>query len=215
MPRIRERMCLFIVFVHSEKCVSRKTFLDYAYFDFCLDISGKPLIHPRDCVIVIRVLDLHDTLTPCQMHSTKKKKKRKKRKKNEEKSDPGPHGFTRPMDITRGLEQQEVPVAVHSLSPTTIDEISKIRILWSIFLAYVTNGRSATITSNERNLHETRRFRRRIPLRDAVMDARVERKRESETKRSGAQTGPNWLVLRAPECLAGLRVQVPWLEWGG
>lgn len=69
----------------------------------------------------------------------RKERKKEKKKKKEEKSDPGPHGFTRPMDITRGLEQQEVPVAVHSLSPTAIDEISKIRILWSIFWLYGTN----------------------------------------------------------------------------
>lgn len=116
------------------------------------------------------------------------------KKKNEEKSDPGPHGFTRPIDITRGLEQQEVPVAVHSLSPTTIDEISKIGDpLVNFFFFFDStshNGRSATITE-QRTISS-----RNTPLSATHSLARCshgrarrkEARERNETKRSADRT---------------------------
>lgn len=115
--------------------------------------------------------------------------RRKEGKKKDEKSDPGPHEFTRPMDITR---PRTTSSRCGTLTfPHRDDEIQRSGSSGQ-FSGFTEPMNEARYEHEQRaNLHETRRFRRRVPLRDAVMDARAELKRESETKRSAAQTGPN------------------------
>lgn len=87
--------CCCVVSTSSEKHVSRakwknekkNNFLDcprpYTYFDFCFDVAGEPLIHPRrNRVVVIRVLDLHDALH-CVSFSARDRKRNGAKEKRE------------------------------------------------------------------------------------------------------------------------------------
>lgn len=201
--------------VNSEKHVShakwkkkkKSRLRPYTYFDFCLDI-GEPLIHPRrNRVVVIRVLDLHDALHCVSFfaeYETGKETERKKREKKEEqrqrKTDLRPHSeFTRPM-ISLDLEQ--VPVAIHSLSPhRDLRDFKDPEVLAS-------PSNFTVLRKSERSADDYRRFFRNSPLSAtrilAQCGAWTCAEREREKKRSKARTGPNW-CCGPPECLAGLR----------
>jgi len=121
-------------------------------------------------------------------HRTKKKRKKKKGKKKTMKNPILGRTDSLGQWISLGLEQQ-VPVAVHSLSPTAIDEISKIRILWSIFWFYGTNGeaprsRATSKCSQNSPLSATRSLTRCSHGRARRKEARE----RNETKRSADRT---------------------------
>jgi len=131
-------------------------------------------------------------------HSTKREKE------NNEKHDLGPHRFTPANDITRPPTSSRC--GSHSLSPTAICRIRKNSAFPSQILRLYGGGTRRTTLRATSDPHETHRSRRRV-LRAVQSWTRVWRgSRENETKRSADGTQ---LALRAPECLAGLRVQVP------
>jgi len=114
------------------------------------------------------------------------------------------------------LDLEQVPVAIHSLSPTAICGISRI----SEDLASPSNFTQYYGKSEAKHLRTSDDYERSLPrFGDAAyprvtrcMDVRIYRKgmrgenrekKRNEAKRSDVRTGPNWLVLRAPRMPCG------------
>lgn len=169
----------------------------YSYFDFRLDVTGEPLIHPRrNCVVVIRVLDLHDALHCVSLfaeHEAGKETERKKREREKKK-----------RATTKNSGRSRAALRIHSANditrPRTSSRCDTLTFPHRdsrdfkdpVVLASPSNF--TVLRKSERNclgpraivsdLRETRHFRRRVFSRDA-MHGRVRRKgTRQETKRS-------------------------------
>lgn len=186
----------------------------YSYFDFRLDVTGEPLIHPRrNCVVVIRVLDLHDALHCVSLSTeheagkeTERKKREKKRRattKNSGRSRAAlrihsANDITRPRTSSRcdtltfphrDSRDFKDPVVLASPSNFTVLRKSERNCL----------GPRATVS----DLRETRHFRRRVFSRNA-MHGRTQKGNETRNEAKHGRDPTGW-CCGPPECLAGLR----------